>query len=74
MLRVSYVTELYGYKLSLVAVCLIVFSDHFLSYVFQISHVSQFLLLSPLLLGPQSLAIDTLDLFQQTLLLIPLLL
>lgn len=49
-------------------------SDHLVSDVFHIPHVSQLLLLSPLLLGSHGLCIDSHDLLLQMLLLLPLLL
>lgn len=72
-----------AWTFSVLRVCLTVFSvyrnnllssDHFVSDVFHVSHVSQLLVLSPLLLGKQGLSIDTHDLLPQTLLLFPLLL
>ena len=48
--------------------------DQFFLDVFHVSHVSQFLLLSPLLLGPQGLCINSHHFCLQTLLLLPLLL
>lgn len=49
-------------------------TDQFVFDVFHISHVSQLLLLLPLLLGPHGLSIYTHDLLLQLLLLLPLLL
>lgn len=47
-------------------------SDQFVLDVFHISHVSQLLLLPPLLLGPHGLSIDAHDLLLQSLLLLSL--